>query len=617
MSIGILFISFIAGVLTVLAPCILPILPVIVGGSVSDGKDKRNPYVIIGSLVLAIVLFTLLLKWSTVFIGVSQEFWRSVSGVILIIFSITMIFPSVWEKIPLANKLNMSGNKLLGKGFQKKSFLGDVVMGAALGPVFSSCSPTYFVILATVLPASFAFGILALFFYGLGLGLVLLLISVLGQRVVEKLGVVANPHGWFKRGVGILFLIIGLLVFTGVDKKIESHLLEQGFYSDLSGIEINLLQKLEGDMGDDMGDAIDSYDSSALIDTDNIRDVLDNTTKKDIDVSKVIADKAKKYSKYVEITDPSGGYVNTDDMPFKIADYIGQKVILVDFMTYSCINCIRTFPYLNDWYTKYEDDGLVIIGVHTPEFAFEKDLANVKEALDGFDIKFPVVLDNDYGTFRAWGNSYWPRKYLIDIDGFVVYDHIGEGEYKETEEKIVDALVERYERLGNPKDLQVENSLSEAPVYASSQSPETYFGTLRNANFYDADLGKCTIADCSFDYDASKISKNKFALDGSWDAQEEYAESTSSTSKLGYVFNSGKVFLVAEAAGDPITANVYLDGKLVSSDYAGADVVSSKVQIDEPRLYEILNFKGNMKSGLLEIEFIGSGARIFTFTFGL
>lgn len=489
-------------------------------------------------------------------------------------------------------------------------------MGAALGPVFSSCSPTYFVILATVLPASFAFGILALFFYGLGLGLVLLLISVLGQRVVEKLGVVANPHGWFKRGVGILFLIIGLLVFTGVDKKIESHLLEQGFYSDLSGIEINLLQKLEGDMGDDMGDAIDSYDSSALIDTDNIRDVLDNTTKKDIDVSKVIADKAKKYSKYVEITDPSGGYVNTDDMPFKIADYIGQKVILVDFMTYSCINCIRTFPYLNDWYTKYEDDGLVIIGVHTPEFAFEKDLANVKEALDGFDIKFPVVLDNDYGTFRAWGNSYWPRKYLIDIDGFVVYDHIGEGEYKETEEKIVDALVERYERLGNPKDLQVENSLSEAPVYASSQSPETYFGTLRNANFYDADLGKCTIADCSFDYDASKISKNKFALDGSWDAQEEYAESTSSTSKLGYVFNSEKA-LVAEAAGDPITANVYLDGKLVSSDYAGADVVSSKVQIDEPRLYEILNFKGNMKSGLLEIEFIGSGARIFTFTFGL
>ncbi|MCB9820852.1 redoxin family protein [Candidatus Nomurabacteria bacterium] len=617
MSIGILFIAFIAGVLTVLAPCILPILPVIVGGSVSDGKDKRNPYVIIGSLVLAIVLFTLLLKWSTVFIGVSQEFWRSVSGVILVIFSITMIFPSVWEKIPLANKLNMSGNKLLGKGFQKKSFWGDVVMGAALGPVFSSCSPTYFVILATVLPASFAFGILALFFYGLGLGLVLLLISVLGQRVVEKLGVVANPHGWFKRGVGILFLIIGLLVFTGVDKKIESHLLEQGFYSDLSGIEINLLQKLEGDMGDDMGDAIDSYDSSALIDTDNIRDVLDNTTKKDIDVSKVIADKAKKYSKYVEITDPSGGYVNTDDMPFKIADYIGQKVILVDFMTYSCINCIRTFPYLNDWYTKYEDDGLVIIGVHTPEFAFEKDLANVKEALDGFDIKFPVVLDNDYGTFRAWGNSYWPRKYLIDIDGFVVYDHIGEGEYKETEEKIVDALVERYERLGNPKDLQVENSLSEAPVYASSQSPETYFGTLRNANFYDADLGKCTIADCSFDYDASKISKNKFALDGSWDAQEEYAESTSSTSKLGYVFNSGKVFLVAEAAGDPITANVYLDGKLVSSDYAGADVVSSKVQIDEPRLYEILNFKGNMKSGLLEIEFIGSGARIFTFTFGL
>jgi thiol-disulfide isomerase/thioredoxin len=145
---------------------------------------------------------------------------------------------------------------------------------------------------------------------------------------------------------------------------------------------------------------------------------------------------------YIEIAEPAG-YVNTNDQPFTIGQYVGEKVILVYFLTYSCINCQRTFPYLNTWYDKYEDEGFVIIGIHTPEFAFEKNKLNVEKAMKDSGISFPVVLDNEYGTWRLYENRFWPRMYLIDINGDIVYDHIGEGAYEETEDKIKELLAER------------------------------------------------------------------------------------------------------------------------------------------------------------------------------
>ena len=157
-------------------------------------------------------------------------------------------------------------------------------------------------------------------------------------------------------------------------------------------------------------------------------------------------DKADRYPEAKELVGISG-YLNGPE--FELADYIGKKVILIDFWTYTCINCQRTFPYLRDWWKKYEDDGLLIVGVHTPEFEFERDRANVESAIDRFGIKWPVVQDNDYATWRAYRNQYWPRKYLIDVDGYVVYDHIGEGGYDETEQRIQELLSELMERKGS------------------------------------------------------------------------------------------------------------------------------------------------------------------------
>ena len=238
-----LAVSFIAGVLTVLAPCILPILPTIIGSS-AGARSRFTPYIVVGSLSISILLFTFILKVSTAFIMIPPAFWSYLSGCILIVFGIALIFPNLWERIPGLSRLSRNSNVLLGQGYEKKSLWGDVLIGAALGPVFSTCSPTYFVILATVLPASFIQGTIYLIAYTLGLALVLLLIGILGQRVADGLGWVADPRGWFKRSLGVLFVIVGIFVAGGYDKTLQLKILDAGFF-DVTKIEQNLLQKIQ------------------------------------------------------------------------------------------------------------------------------------------------------------------------------------------------------------------------------------------------------------------------------------------------------------------------------------------------------------------------------------
>lgn len=423
-----LLVSFIAGVLTVLAPCILPLLPVVVGSSAS-GRSRYTPYVVILSLAVSIIVFTFLLKVSTAFITIPPYVWSYLSGGVLVVFGLTLVFPALWEKVPLVSKLSLNSNKALGQGYQKKSLWGDVLIGAALGPVFSTCSPTYFVILATVLPASFLLGSLYLFAYVLGLSLVLLLIALLGERLTKKLGGLADSRGYFKKVIGILFMTIGLLIVTGLEKKIETKILDSGYF-DITKIEYKLLQSLEED-------ASEEVKGGETVSTNNPIPV---EVKKEKEVDN------QALSPYVELVNPSG-FVNTAGESIEIRDYVGKDIVLLSFMTYSCINCQRTFPYMNNWYEKYKDSGLTIIGIHTPEFAFEKDIQNVETAMKKYGINFPVVLDNEYETWSAYGNRFWPRRYLIDLNGDIVFDHIGEGKYEETEAMIIKLLDDRRELL--------------------------------------------------------------------------------------------------------------------------------------------------------------------------
>ena len=242
---ALLILSFISGVLTVTAPCILPLLPVIVGGSLNanDPKAKKSwyrPLIITSSLAASVVIFTLLLKATTALLGIPQMTWQVLSGVIIVLLGVNILRPSLWEHVPLVNKLNLVANKALGSSYQKSSVKGDILVGASLGPVFNSCSPTYALVVATVLPTSFAEGLVYLSAYAIGLAGALLMIAYAGQSVVKKFGWLNNPGNHAKLIIGSLFILVGFLVLFGLDKKIQSYVLERGWYDPISDIEQSL-----------------------------------------------------------------------------------------------------------------------------------------------------------------------------------------------------------------------------------------------------------------------------------------------------------------------------------------------------------------------------------------
>ncbi len=237
-----LFTSFISGTLTILAPCILPLLPVIVGGAAGT-RNRWYPFILVASLTVSVITFSLLLKASTLLIDVPPSFWKMVSGGIVMVFGLIWLFPQLWETVSV--KLNFMGRSQarLNKASRVESNWGAVLMGAALGPVFSSCSPTYFVILATVLPVSFFTGLIYLIVYGVGLALILGLIAFFGQKLTIRLGWVANPNGLFKKLLGLLLILVGIAIITGFDKKIEIAILDAGY--GVTTIEEGLLDNME------------------------------------------------------------------------------------------------------------------------------------------------------------------------------------------------------------------------------------------------------------------------------------------------------------------------------------------------------------------------------------
>jgi cytochrome c biogenesis protein CcdA len=242
---ALLLLSFVAGVLTVAAPCVLPLLPVIVGGSIVRTDTNAavaerqwyRPVVIAASLAVSVIVFTLLLKATTALLGVPQVVWQLIAGGILVLFGITLVFPHLWERVMTATGLQNRANAALSASHGRKGIGGDILLGAALGPTFSSCSPTYALILATVLPVSFAEGFLYIVAYAVGLAVTLLLVAFLGQAFARKLGWLSNPTGWLRRTVGILLMIVGIAVILGLDKQFQAFVLEQGWYDPIKQFE--------------------------------------------------------------------------------------------------------------------------------------------------------------------------------------------------------------------------------------------------------------------------------------------------------------------------------------------------------------------------------------------
>ncbi|TSC81771.1 MAG: Thiol-disulfide isomerase [Parcubacteria group bacterium Gr01-1014_20] len=317
---------------------------------------------------------------------------------------------------------------------------------------------------------------------------------------------------------------------------------------------------------------------------------------------------SSKYECYHEISTPDG-FLNTPSVnpgqlePITIGELVGKKVILVDFWTYTCINCQRTLPYLNAWYEKYEDEGLEIIGIHTPEFEFEKKYENVKAAVDKFKIKYPVVLDNDFSTWNAYQNRFWPRKYLIDIRGNIIYDHIGEGGYEETEKKIQEALKERMSVLGVEGELPSEIGSPKGVTAVDPSrvgSPEVYFGAARNEFLGNGKKG--VVGDQAFG-EPEDFKRNILFLVGNWNIKEESAENKTASAKIIFKYSAKNVYMVA-GSEKGAKLKIINDGKEVNS-----------LIVKEEVLYPIIE-NSTYGEHLLEIIIENPGLIAFTFTFG-
>lgn len=304
-------------------------------------------------------------------------------------------------------------------------------------------------------------------------------------------------------------------------------------------------------------------------------------------------------------------YINTE--PLMLAE-LQDKVVLVDFWTYSCINCIRTIPYLNAWHEKYSGDGLVIVGVHTPEFDFEKSPENVQAAVEKFGIKYPVAQDNDRETWKAYENRYWPRKYLIDDEGFIRYDHIGEGAYEETEKVIRALLQERAANLGTTIDIDMSTARpdgAQSVNFAQINTPELYFGyqyaraPLGNSEGFNPEQ---TV---TYALDDSEILPNRIYLTGDWENRAESMKLKSGSGKIVLHYSAKAVNVVAGSAG---AAHVAVDGKPLAD--LGADVgKDGRFEIDGQRLYNIVTHDRYGQHTLI-IDVAGEGFEIYTFTFG-
>jgi len=325
-------------------------------------------------------------------------------------------------------------------------------------------------------------------------------------------------------------------------------------------------------------------------------------------------DKAAGDPPAIEIADPTG-FINTSST-FTLSSLIGNKVVLLDFWTYSCINCVRTIPYLNAWYQKYAPYGLVIVGIHTPEFDFEKNIANVQNAVTEYGIQYPVILDSDQGTWNAYNNLYWPHEYLIDMAGYIVHDHVGEGNYPETEAEIQKLLIQRAQVLGlNAAAIPTSTVDLTAANLNEINSPETYFGADRNSLLANGTImvnGDQTLTAPA----ASTVEPNQLYLGGTWDFKDQYATNLAAGATVIYEYDAGDVYMVAAGAANGTVVDVLQDGQPINAADAGSDVSNGKIIISGNRLYNIVKNADGGGEHTLQLIVETPGLRVYTFTFG-
>jgi cytochrome c biogenesis protein CcdA/thiol-disulfide isomerase/thioredoxin len=579
-------VGIVSGLITAVSPCVLPVLPAIltsavptapeipvavgVGGAVRlpPAPSRSRPVLVIAGLVTSFAVFTLLGGSLLGALDVRQDVLRWAGVVVLVVVGLGLLVPAVGHALerPFQSARLPRLNRL-GSGF---------VMGLALGLVFVPCAGPILAaitVLAATNGLSWGLVILTLAF-SVGVAIPLLAFALAGQSIVGRIKAVRKRLGLFRAISGAILVLTAVLIAANVFEPLQ-RLVPPVLSDAQSAIEDNgavreRIDALSGrsPSGEMIGTAL-SFDQCAAETS-----VLQNCG-------------PEREITGIESWLNTADYAGTDGAPGTLADLKG-KVVLVDFWTYSCINCQRTLPFTTAWYDKYKTDGLVVIGVHTPEFAFEHVASNVRDATTRLGVTYPVALDNDYATWKAWDQRYWPAHYLIDKDGIVRQVHYGEGAYAETE-KLIQQL------LGAPATPTVNASEGDQTV---GRSPETYVGSDRLDALANADyrLGK------AFKYTLTpEPPRNSFSFGGTWTLGGESATS-GAEAKLRYHFYAADVFLVLGGEGTVTVMRAGNPGWTNVVHVAGA-----------PTLYTL--YSGQPVDDQLTLDF-SPGVATYAFTFG-
>ena len=544
--------AFVAGLITAISPCVFPVLPIVLGSGI--GGSRRRPYAIIAGLATCFFLSILFATWILDALGLPKDLLRNVSIGLLFLFAATLLVPQFGVLIekPLT-RMSRRPSSDLGGGF---------LLGCALGLVFAPCAgPALAFVTSSAAARDFGPKTIGVALaYTLGASLVMLGVVLGGQRLASRL---RSRIEELRVAFGVVLAAAAFGLVFNLDKSVQT------WFPDYTSALQNDSEASAAGRG-------------ALSRGTNV------TKHKPVKHKKPTLSGLKDYGPAPEFAGIKTWLNTPNGQPLTLRKLRG-KVVLVDFWTYSCINCLRTLPYLKAWYRTYAKDGFVIVGVHTPEFAFEHEVSNVRQATHDYGVRYPVAVDNDYGTWNAYGNQYWPAEYLIDARGHVREAKFGEGDYSKTENAIRSLLAERDASL--PKALHLADR---TPGYAAT--PETYLGTNRLERYEGSPVkaGKMAKYTLPFVLDQSNL-----AYGGYWNVGPQRVVAGKGA-QLALHFLARRVHLVLGGTG---SVDVSLNGKFVK-----------RVHVTQDRLYTLVD-QGHDADGRLDLHFT-PGVSAYAFTFG-
>lgn len=591
----IVILVFLGGVLTILSPCILPVLPFVFARSEQKFLTSGLP-MLAGMTVTFAAIATLAAVGGSWAVRVNQ-YGRIAAMVLLIAFAATLLSERLadWMATPFVALGNSLAQPTAGK-VGRIGLVNSLALGVATGLLWAPCAGP---ILGLILTGAAISGpnartTLLLFAYAAGAATSLALALLAGAKVFAFLKKSLGTGVWIRRILGVAVLFAVVAIAFGWDSSVLKRL----SFSTTNSLEQSLIGKIKPPT---------SHGTTSVA-PNNARDgqgmrMSAETSTGDLPIEG-------------EVPSFAGASLWINSTPLGPQALRG-KVVMVDFWTYSCINCLRALPFVEAWYEKYKNHGLVVIGVHAPEFAFEKDPANVRRAVADFNITYPIALDNDYAIWQAFNNQYWPAHYFIDALGRIRAHHFGEGNYAESEQIIRKLLNDAGHSDLPPPGLSSMRvvGIQAAPDEAHDQSPETYVGYARAENF--ASPGGFVQQQLHRYSLPPALKLNQWALSGTWNVEPEKAVSGVATGKIIFRFYARDLHLVlGPGGGKPVRFRVLLDGAAPGANH-GADTDSDGAgAIDGQRLYQLIRQTGDVREHVFSVEFLDPGVQAYSFTFG-